>query len=115
MSAREAVEALNRIGARRMVTAERLARRGRLHPDAGVARLTVMWANVVLSADAKYPAEASFLPLFIRSALTEILTLGLWGDFRFQQALLERRSRKSARLILRAARQDRPEPGGSAT
>ncbi len=76
-----------------MVTAERLARRGRLHPDAGVARLTVMWANVVLSADAKYPAEASFLPLFIRSALTEILTLGLWGDFRFQQALLERHPR----------------------
>lgn len=104
---------LNEIGARRMFTAQRLARRGRLHPDPEVAGFTVQWAHAVLSVEAKYPKEAASLPRFFRAMLIEIATLGLWGDFRYQSALLERKSRRVAQQILHTAEAtgtDHPNP-----
>lgn len=94
---------MQEIGPWRVSRAGRLARHGRLHPDPEVARLTVRWSNAVLSAEPRYPAEASSATRFFRSLLVEFFTLGLWGDFHFQRALSERRSIKFARLIIRAA------------
>ena len=109
----KALGLLNEIGARRMFTAQRLARHGRLHPDPEVARLTLQWAHAVLSVEAKYPEETSSLPHFFRATLIEAATLGLGGDFRYQSALLERKSRKAAQQIIHAAEAtstDHPSP-----
>lgn len=86
-----------------MFSVERLARHGRVHPDAEVAKLAAEWAQAVLSAEPKYPVESSNVARFFRAALIEFATLGLWGDFHFQRALAERRAIKSAHLISQAA------------
>lgn len=101
---KDAIEFLNRIGPGRMHKAERLARRGLLHPDPEVAGLTIRWANAVLSAAPKYPAGSSSAGRIMGATVADVLTFGLRGDFHFQRILLERRSRKAAQNIVNAAR-----------
>src|SRR5215472_9239613 len=99
---RQAKELLHEIGVRRMFIVERMARR-KLHSDPEIADLSVRWAAAILSAEPKYAAEASSMSRFCRSLLIEFFTLGLWGDFRFQTALGEKRAIKTAQGVLRAS------------
>lgn len=88
------------VGARRILRAYRLARRGRRHPDPEVDALVVRWAQDVLSSPPMYPELQASSMLGLKVMMTDGITGNSYG--KYQIALMDRTSRRHARKILQA-------------
>lgn len=102
---RQAEELLKRIRARggmkEALRMERLARRGKLHPDPEIAALAVQWARLVLSVEPLYARLERSRWLRVCAFVVEIVSVGFVRDF--SGSVHERRSRRLAQRIMHAS------------